>query len=204
MHRFDHDDHNLLGALQLVAKALEVWFELIAGALVYLVTMLLAGKKEGLPIGYLTRPNEFSDLVGLLDPLLWSSLPRKGRMEVQPYHKRASRIRIWAFILMTIALCVLCNLMGPATAVLVIPSLQWIEAKKVYGGTFSYLNSAEPPSLTGAAMNDTWNCSPANFTSNSYSCAAYDWADKLDAWATSWLAAAAEGSYTTINCKPCL
>ena len=53
-------NHNLLGGLQFVAKALEIWFELIAAALVYIVTMLLAGRKEGLPVGYLTRPSEFA------------------------------------------------------------------------------------------------------------------------------------------------
>lgn len=52
--RFNKNDHNLLGGLQLVAKALEIWFIAICAAFVYLVTMHLASKKEGLPIGYLT------------------------------------------------------------------------------------------------------------------------------------------------------
>lgn len=64
LRSFDRRDHNLLGALQFAAKALEIWFELIAVALVYLVTFLIAGKKDGLPIGFLTRPAEFSDLPG--------------------------------------------------------------------------------------------------------------------------------------------
>lgn len=38
--KFNKDDHNLLGGLQLVAKALEIWFIAIAAAFVYLVTMV--------------------------------------------------------------------------------------------------------------------------------------------------------------------
>ncbi|RMY52249.1 hypothetical protein D0863_14325, partial [Hortaea werneckii] len=198
--KFDRQDHNLLGALQFVAKALEIWFELIATALVYLVTMLLASKKDGLPIGYLTRPNEFADATGLFDRLLWTSLPI-GRHN-EPY-KRWSRIRIWAFIIMTIFLCALCNLMGPATAVLVIPSLQWIETERVSTGTFSHLNSANPPStssLAPTAMNDTFgSCLDSDFAAYNYTCASYDWAEKLDAWVSSFVTAAAESSYRTIT-----
>ncbi|KAI7335992.1 hypothetical protein KC315_g2953 [Hortaea werneckii] len=198
--KFDRQDHNLLGALQFVAKALEIWFELIATALVYLVTMLLASKKDGLPIGYLTRPNEFADATGLFDRLLWTSLPI-GRHN-EPY-KRWSRIRIWAFIVMTIFLCALCNLMGPATAVLVIPSLQWIETERVSTGTFSHLNSANPPStssLAPTAMNDTFgSCLDSDFAAYNYTCASYDWAEKLDAWVSSFVTAAAESSYRTIT-----
>ncbi|KAI7707375.1 hypothetical protein KC353_g11667, partial [Hortaea werneckii] len=198
--KFDRQDHNLLGALQFVAKALEIWFELIATALVYLVTMLLASKKGGLPIGYLTRPNEFADATGLFDRLLWTSLP-VGRHN-EPY-KCWSRIRIWAFIIMTIFLCALCNLMGPATAVLVIPSLQWIETESVSTGTFSHLNSANPPStnaLYPIAIDDTFqSCDESDFAAYNYTCASYDWAEKLDAWVSSIVASAAEYSYRAIT-----
>ncbi|KAI7570056.1 hypothetical protein KC316_g12183, partial [Hortaea werneckii] len=198
--KFDRRDHNLLGALQFVAKALEIWFELIATALVYLVTMLLASKKDGLPIGYLTRPNEFADATGLFDRLLWTSLPM-GRHN-EPY-KCWSRIRIWAFIIMTILLCALCNLMGPAAAVLAIPSLQWIETERVSTGTFSHLNSANPPStstLVTMAFNDTFgSCHEYNFAAYNYTCASYDWAEKLDAWVSSVVTSAAESSYQAIT-----
>ncbi|KAI7443044.1 hypothetical protein KC336_g1881 [Hortaea werneckii] len=198
--KFDRQDHNLLGALQFVAKALEIWFELIATALVYLVTMLLASKKDGLPIGYLTRPDEFADATGLFDRLLWTSLPI-GRHN-EPY-KRWSRIRIWAFIIMTIFLCALCNLMGPATAVLVIPSLQWIETERVSTGTFSHLNSANPPStiyFAPTAINDTFgSCDESHFAAYNYTCASFDWAEKLDAWVSSIVTSAAESSYQAIT-----
>jgi hypothetical protein len=45
----DAYDHNTLGALQFVAKALEVWFVFIASSLVYNVTLMLASSDNGLP-----------------------------------------------------------------------------------------------------------------------------------------------------------
>ncbi|KAI7465658.1 hypothetical protein KC357_g7581 [Hortaea werneckii] len=146
--KFDRQDHNLLGALQFVAKALEIWFELIATALVYLVTMLLASKKDGLPIGYLTRPNEFADATGLFDRLLWTSLPI-GRHN-EPYKRCAN---------------------PPSTS-----------------------------SLAPTAMNDTFgSCLDSDFAAYNYTCASYDWAEKLDAWVSSFVTAAAESSYRTIT-----
>ncbi|KAI6823531.1 hypothetical protein KC340_g11738 [Hortaea werneckii] len=146
--KFDRQDHNLLGALQFVAKALEIWFELIATALVYLVTMLLASKKDGLPIGYLTRPNEFADATGLFDRLLRTSLPI-GRHN-EPYKRCANP-----------------------------PSIS---------------------SLAPTAMNDTFgSCLDSDFAAYNYTCASYDWAEKLDAWVSSFVTAAAESSYRTIT-----
>jgi hypothetical protein len=64
--RFDRQDHNLLGALQIVAKLLEIWFTLIAAALVSKMTFWLARRNEGLPVELLTRPFGFGDLPGTL------------------------------------------------------------------------------------------------------------------------------------------
>ncbi|KAK5134276.1 hypothetical protein LTR08_006820 [Meristemomyces frigidus] len=204
IRKFDKQNHNLLGILQLVAKALEIWFEIIAAALVYIVTMLLAGRDEGMPVGYLTRPSEFADMPGLFDPLLWTSLPRRRHQGA--YNTRAARFRIWIFIMTTLALCILCNLMGPATAVLAIPSLQWLDTRKFGSGRFSFLNSAAPPSTKGFAAIDQFTtgngssvCSNAAFEAQNYSCTAFDWADKLDAWVTAYVASAAEGSFSTVT-----
>ena len=43
--KMDKKDHNILGTLQFVAKALEIWFMIIATCLVYDLTMLLAIKE---------------------------------------------------------------------------------------------------------------------------------------------------------------
>jgi hypothetical protein len=183
-HRFDRQGHNLLGVLQLVAKALEIWFELVAVGLVYVVTMRLASRPEGLPIGYLARPIEFVDLIGLADPLLWKSVSDPKHSTSSKH--RSPRWRIWALIGMSVALCILCNLMGPAIAVLLIPSLQWSETDKVPYQTFASLNSASPPLSDGFAHNDTFYCLPDQLSSFQYSCADYDWAQKLDSWVDQW------------------
>lgn len=107
---FDRQTHNLLGFLQLIAKALEVWFILIATWLVYLMTIRLAQKVRGLPIGYISRPSEFAEIPSLFDAQLWSTLRERGVNGQSRTSKRA-RSRLWTFILITVLLCVLCNLM---------------------------------------------------------------------------------------------
>jgi hypothetical protein len=54
-----------LGALQFVAKVLEVWFSIVAASLVYDLTMLLATQRKGVPIGYLLTHVEFGDILTL-------------------------------------------------------------------------------------------------------------------------------------------
>ena len=51
LSKADRDTHDFVGALQFVAKAMEVWFVYIAVTLVYIVTSLLARSEHGLPIG---------------------------------------------------------------------------------------------------------------------------------------------------------
>lgn len=192
MLKFDKHDHNLLGVLQLVAKALEVWFCFIAGALVYIVTMILAGKKEGLPIGYITRPNEFDDVMGLFDPLMWTSVPPAVGPKTRKF--RRSRYRIYAFIFMTVVLCVICNLMGPATAVLVIPTLQWLDTEKVGNETFANFNTASAPSGEGFVYYDAVDCYQEDFDAGTYSCTANPWAPTLDALLDQFLASGSGSS----------
>ena len=103
LREFNEADHNLLGALQLVAKALEVWFEVIASFLVYLVTMRIASKKDGLPIGYIMQPFEFSRLPALFDVLLWKIAP--GLVKPNSRQNKAYRRRIYLFILLILFLC---------------------------------------------------------------------------------------------------
>ena len=114
--------------------------------------MIFAGKKEGFPIGYLTRPSEFSEIVSLIDPLLWVTGP-------SPFGPRSAEtkkvgMRVWFLVLLSVFLCILCNLMGPATAVLVIPSLQWIKTKEVGSRMFTGLNAAGPPSNVSLSLDD--------------------------------------------------
>lgn len=187
LRSFDKRDHNLLGALQFVAKALEIWFSLIAAALVYLITFLIAGRRDGLPIGYLTRPSEFSNLPGLLDPLLWRTLPsvspEKGKAESASY-----RLRIYLFISFTILLCLICNLMGPATAVLALPSLQWITTPILGNHKFSTFNSENPPIIGSSGPFKQTSCTVDDVNDLNFSCTAQPFASSLDSWIESYLA----------------
>lgn len=63
----DYNDHNTLGGLQLVAKALELWFLLIAMNVVHNITTVLASSGDGLPIGLLSTPWEFAESRSLLE-----------------------------------------------------------------------------------------------------------------------------------------
>lgn len=176
---FDRHDHNLLGVLQLVAKALECWFQIIAVSLVYLLTMRLASKKEGLHIGYLTRPVEFGDLGGIFDASLWKSLPSLKDKHLRPLH-------MWAFIVFTVLLCGLCNLMGPATAVLAIPSLQWVTSDLYGEQAFASLNSGMPPAAGGFAFADS-TCSENDFKARRYSCTQGRWGQSMDNWLSQFI-----------------
>lgn len=188
MKSFDKEDHNLLGGLQFVAKGLEVWFGIIAAALVYLITMRFAGKKEGLPVGYLTRPTEFADVVALMDPLLWTTGPTPFGVNKHAGEKRLGR-RVWTLIFLSVFLCILINLMGPATAVLVIPSLQWIETGNIGDRQFSDLNAGSPPLIT----NEGWlwwaspSCDETDFNTQNYTCLQFPFGDALDTWTQSAL-----------------
>ena len=124
--RLDKDDHNVLGALQFIAKALEVWFMLIATALLFDMAMILARMEGGLPVGYLLTHLEFGDIRNLFNSLLWTSpFPHPNASESQKHRRSVSRLFI--FGILAALLTILTNLMGPASAVLVLPTLQWVD-----------------------------------------------------------------------------
>jgi hypothetical protein len=192
---YNHDDHNVLGGLQLVAKALEVWFETIAVYLVYLVTMDIAGLESGLPIGFLMRPFEFSRAPSLFDKLLWQSGP--SFLGAKTKKSKAYRTRIYLYILMTIALCALCNLMGPSAAVLVLPALQWIDTDKVGNTQFASINGAQPPRsdtwLWSAATAANLSCLSSTARPGQYSCFQSSFGLALDSWLSSYMSFGGSG-----------
>lgn len=196
MKSFDKEDHDLLGGLQFVAKGLEIWFGIIAAALIYLITMGYAGKKEGLPVGYITRPMEFADVIALLDPLLWTTGPTPFGVK-HAGEKRVGR-RVWTLIALSVFLCVLINLMGPATAVLVIPTLQWITTPSIGSRQFSDLNAGAPPVISneGWLWWASYDCDVAAFQSQSYNCMQEPFGTALDSWISSALALSGGYGYT--------
>jgi len=112
----DKMDHTILGGLQFVAKALEIWFSIIAASLVYDLTLLLAARSEGFPVRYLLTHAEFGDILTLFNRMFWGS---------SKLWRRRERTWLLVFLVFVALLCITCNLMGPATAVLVIPTLKW-------------------------------------------------------------------------------
>jgi hypothetical protein len=213
-HRFDEQDHNLLGALQFVAKLLEIWFTLIAAALVSKMTFWLARKDEGLPIGLLTRPSGFADLPGTLEPLVqkarrssfnpktvWKSTPSVFNRK-RASGKKSRRWPIRFFVILTAILCVVCNLMGPAVAVLVLPTLRWLSTPPVGDRTFNRMGADDPPQPAPDGSIDryfSWSteCTGDDFVNLALSCATDPYASKLDAWIDTYIASGNYGDGLT-------
>jgi hypothetical protein len=173
------DDHDILGALQLVAKALEMCFIFLAGCLVYDLMMLLARRGDGLPMRYLTTPGEFSQLRRFLDPSLWSSVnPFTSNSQIQnsvlsSSQPRTPKLILVSFILFIAAISIICNLMGPATAILLLPTLVWREVP-IQTQAFTGIASAEPPAdILGY-------CNASSLAAGQYSCTEYLIKDSVD------------------------
>lgn len=164
------DDHDILGALQLVAKGLEIWFIFLAGCLVYDLTMLLARRGDGLPMRYLTTPGEFSQLRRFLDPSLWSSVnPFTSNSQIQnsvlsSSQPRTPKLILVSFILFIAAISIICNLMGPATAILLLPTLVWRQVPIPQTQAFTGIASTKPPAdILGY-------CNASSLAAGQYSC----------------------------------
>ncbi|GIZ37388.1 hypothetical protein CKM354_000083500 [Cercospora kikuchii] len=180
--KFDRDTHNLLGGLQLAAKLAEIWFCLIAAWLVYLKTIQLAQSPQGLPIGYMLRHIEFANTLGLFHKLMWTTSAARRRHN--------GRHRLVSYLCLTGLLCVLCNLMGPAVAVLLLPSLQWIDTQPEVTAQYDSFSAGASPEPHGFAMTDAirsrnldWRrCVERRPMNDSFYVCSGVWANSLDAW----------------------
>jgi hypothetical protein len=214
--RFDEQDHNLLGALQIVAKLLEIWFTLIAAALVSKMTFWLARRNKGLPVGLLTNPSGFADLPEtLVEPLLRkartsASNPKavldtlrriwKAILSIFNSDQRGSpNTRRWSiriFVIITAILCMVCNLIGPAIAVLVLPTLRWVPTELVGDRTFESMGASERPQIgDDDRYFSMWTaCMQDDFDNLTLSCATDQYASKLDSWIGSYVASDGYGN----------
>ncbi|KAL8663080.1 MAG: hypothetical protein Q9168_008151 [Polycauliona sp. 1 TL-2023] len=174
--QLDRRDHNVNGALQYVAKALEVWFMFVATSLVYDMGIMFAKKNRGLPVGYLLTHLKFGDIRYILNPLLWTSpLPRSQAVP----EKRTRIFKLYLFACTTAMLTILANLMGPAAAVLVLPTLQWVDTPHIMHETFNRTAASQAPSGAGLFP----GCSPQQLDQGKYSCTADTYGPQLDEWA---------------------
>ncbi|KAI4162091.1 MAG: hypothetical protein LQ342_004261 [Letrouitia transgressa] len=192
--KYDKQDHNLIGALQFVSKALELWFGFIAANLIYNITMVLSARENGLPLGLLGTFLEFKDFAFLVAPFQWSS-PNEFS------HKRetASSNRSWIFWFLTFAafLCLITNLMGPATAVLAIPTLNWVNTQTHKDHHFIGLGVSKPPTtkinLNPSVGSST--CDESQLAAWNYSCTYDQYGANLDNWLDSVVSSDHQAAY---------
>jgi hypothetical protein len=188
--KLDRADHDILGALQFVAKGLEVWFMVIATALVYDVALFIAKRGGGLPIGYLFTYLEFTDIRNLINPLMWTSpIPHGNLMPRKP----SGIWKLYMFAVLAAFLTILTNLMGPAVAVLVLPTLQWVDTNHSPDMRFESYSAVKPPTVAAfPTCNDAQQLALRNYT-----CTADEYAASLDNLATQLNDTIAQGG--TIN-----
>ena len=175
-------DHNTLGALQLVAKALETWFVFIATSIIFDLSIILAKKGKGLPIGYFVTHLRFTDLSYLLDPSLWKCSIFNPNIDQFQHSKRLERVKFCAFTILVVFLTILMNLMGPAMAILVLPTLQYIDTPHLANETFIGHGAISPPGLSGRS--EFLGCDADDFYTFNYSCTLSRYGPSLDNWAT--------------------
>ena len=175
--RLDKADHNVLGALQFVAKALEVWFMFIATALIYDVALFLAKQKGGLPVGYLFTHLEFGDIRNLVNPLMWTSPLPHGNL--LPAHKPSGTWKLYIFATLAAFLTILTNLMGPGTAVLVLPTMQWVNNHREPTQRFDSYKASDPPSANAIP-----GCNATLISGRNYTCTSIIYGSSMDNWAT--------------------
>lgn len=179
--RLDHTDHDVLAGLQFVAQAFEIWFVVIATALLYAVGMIFARSTEGLPVGYMMTHLEFSDAHILFNQHLWTSaFPHRDSMPKE--RNKSSVTLLFLFAVLAAFLTIVSNLMGAASAVLLIPSLTWVKTDKVPQRRFEGIALAQDPQGDAVFPN---SCNNIQLLSGNYSCTARIYGPSLDEWAAS-------------------
>ncbi|GIZ37826.1 hypothetical protein CKM354_000125900 [Cercospora kikuchii] len=178
--KYSKESRDLLGSLQLVAKALEIWFALIALWFVYLFTMRMASKDHGVPVEYLTRAYRLGEFFEIFRPRTWTSLSSKSTTR----NTKESAL-LWIFVITSVVVSLLCVLMGPATAVLVLPTQQWLETKDYVTGQLKEFNAASPPSVSGFLLGQKQRCSDQDVQEKRWSCISPGSSYRLDYWLVS-------------------
>ena len=156
---------------------------MIASALLYDVAMIFARSPGGLPVGYLLTYLEFSDVKKPVNPLLWTSaLPL--RQNPSPRYRRRGVTKLLLLALQAAFLTILTNLMGAATAVLLIPSLQWVKTEQIPQQRFDGLALAQCPQGDSVFPG---SCSDAQLSAGKFSCTSNIYGPSLDEWAATAL-----------------
>ncbi|KAL4880285.1 hypothetical protein BJY04DRAFT_219282 [Aspergillus karnatakaensis] len=161
-----------LGALQFVAKVIEVWFVYVAISFMYNLTAHLYTKDNKVSVQLLLVYTQFTDaLYSLALPFRMRNGRQKRqdpRVLLQHPSKLSDRLLICSLIFAAIFMCLLCNFMGVATTILLSPSLQWVDINQQGPVAFGKMLSSEPPRAANLIM----GCSESDLASRAYQCAA--------------------------------
>jgi hypothetical protein len=134
-------DQNVLNALQLVAKLLEIWFFFIAGTLIYNLSMACARHHDGLPLQYLDLHTKSMGSVEFLSSSFW-----------QPFHGssrgKGYSCKLYALLVLVAVLCFVSAVLGPAIAILLLPVRETAIISQLPSRRFIQLNSEHPPNIT--------------------------------------------------------
>ncbi len=182
--KLDRNEHNLLGTLQFVAKALEIWFMFVATSLAYDVVMLLAKGSGGIPVGFILMHLEFADMKNILNPLMWTApIPHRDKVRAMD---RWGTFWLYLVVIMTAFLTILSNLMGPGTAVLILQTLQWTDTTPLPTHTFTRIGAYNYPFATDDPMDEPFpGCSQEVPEARNYSYTSKVYVSSLNAWTNS-------------------
>lgn len=153
---------------------------LIATTLIYDVAMLIAKRGGGIPVGYMLTHLEFADIRNIFNPLMWTSPSPLPNSSSHGHTWR--KINLYLFAILATFLTILTNLMGPGTAILVLPTLQWIDTAYVPEQVFHGTGAEHLP--TGDLLS-TLGCSNETLiTGGNYTCTLKVYGPSMDAWAS--------------------
>jgi hypothetical protein len=146
----------------------------VAASFIYILAVHISLKDDRLPVSLLLVYAEFMDLLYLKD----LAMRIRGFLKERTGAPDPPTIHSWVlyvFVIVAACLCVIANLMGVATATLVIPGLQYIDINMHDSTAFNELLSADPP--TGDFIP---GCEPGDLSSGRFSCTSNLYASSLD------------------------
>ncbi|KAL9611914.1 MAG: hypothetical protein Q9167_003467 [Letrouitia subvulpina] len=125
--------NSILSAFQFVAKIHEAIVSASLLAIVFYHLRYELCASSGLPLSYLAAPFQLSTLQPILERSFWSALTVKNEIR-----------RMYWFGISILIATILSALVGPSSAILLLPQLKWWAVKHPFSGTsgFSYLNGS--------------------------------------------------------------
>lgn len=110
------NQNSILNGLQFVSKFHEICIIASLTAIVLHRTRYELIEASGVPLGFLTAAYQLGSIIYLVSGEFWGGLTAKSRQ------KRRTWLPLWLLIVIA---CLLAPVLGPASAIVTIPSLQW-------------------------------------------------------------------------------